>query len=132
MKALIDVVCFAAVERSFQHLAPLNEKHFCPLAERLNGRLKSVFVFRRLRVELTVFLVKISQRYLGAMLFKHLKTVRQLDKTTLHMKIFKPGVAPGIFQWGLTLPTVGLKYGCQGTINDKISENMVFHLPTRD
>ena len=76
LKALIEVVSFASVGRPFQHFAPLNEKRFCPLAELLKGSLKSVFVFRRLRVVLTVFLVKISQRYLGAMLFKHLKTVR--------------------------------------------------------
>jgi len=69
-------VCLASFDRPFQHLAPLNEKLFCPLAELFKGSLKSVFVFRRLRVALTVFLVKISQRYLGAMLFKHLKTVR--------------------------------------------------------
>ena len=37
------------------------------------GSFKSVFVFRILRVALTIFLVKISQRYLGAMLLKHLK-----------------------------------------------------------
>jgi len=49
----------------FQHLVPLNGKHFCQLAELLNGSLKSVFVFLRLRVALTVFLVKISRRYLG-------------------------------------------------------------------
>ena len=29
------------------------------------------------------------------------------------------GVAPGIFRRGLTLPTRGLKYGFQGTINAK-------------
>ena len=70
--ALIEVDCLA----SFHQLATLNEKHFCPLVELFKGSLKSVFVFRRLRVAFTVFLVKISQSYLGAMLFQHLKTVR--------------------------------------------------------
>ena len=32
---------------------------------------------------------------------------------------------------GLTLPTGGLKYGFQGTINAKISEKLAFHLPTK-
>ena len=31
----------------------------------------------------------------------------------------KAGVAPGIFRRGLTLPTRGLKYGFQGTLNAK-------------
>ena len=66
----------ASVERPFQHFAPLNERYLCPVAELFTGSFKSVFVFRRLRVALTMYLVKISQRYLGAMLFKHLKTVR--------------------------------------------------------
>ena len=67
LKALIEVVCLASVERPFQHFPPLNEKNFCPLAEPFKGSLKSVFVFRRLRVVLTVFLVKISQRNLGGL-----------------------------------------------------------------
>ena len=55
---LIEVVSFDSVEKPFQNFAPLNEKLFCPLAELLKGSLKSEFVFRRLRVVLTVFLVK--------------------------------------------------------------------------
>ena len=42
----------------------------------------------------------------------------------------KPGVAPVIFQWGLTLPTKGLKYGFQGTINAKNIRKITFHLLT--
>ena len=72
----MEVNCLTSVERPFQHFVPINEKHFCLLADLLKGSLKLVFVFRRLRVALTVFSVKISKRYLGAMLFKHLKTVR--------------------------------------------------------
>ena len=55
LKALIEVVCLASVEKPLQNFAPLNVKHFCPLAELLEGSLKSVFVFRKLRVALTVF-----------------------------------------------------------------------------
>ena len=41
---------------------------------------------------------------------------------------FQTGVAPGIFRrGGLTLPTRGLKYGFQGTINAKNLRKSAFH-----
>ena len=40
------------------------------------------------------------------------------------------GVAPGIFRRRLTLPTRGLNYGFQGTINAKNLRKIAFHLPT--
>jgi len=58
-----------SVEKPFKHLVPLNEENFGLLPELFKGSLKSLFVFRRLSVALTVFLAKISQRYLGKMLF---------------------------------------------------------------
>ena len=75
LKALIVDACLASVERLFQHCEPLNEKHFCPLADLFKGSLKSVLVSRRLCIALTAFLVKISLRYSGAMPCRHLKTV---------------------------------------------------------
>ena len=36
---------FNSVERPFQDLAPLKEKHFCPLLEFFFGNLRSVTVF---------------------------------------------------------------------------------------
>ena len=42
LKALIEDACLASVERLFQHCEPLNEKHFCPLADLFKGSLKSV------------------------------------------------------------------------------------------
>ena len=40
------------------------------------------------------------------------------------------GVAPGISDEGLTLPTRGLKYGFRVLYMPKISEKVAFHLPT--
>ena len=48
----------------------------------------------------------------------------------LYIKYLKNIVeAPGIFRGGLTLPTRGLKYGFQGTINAKNLRKNRFHLP---
>ena len=63
LKALIEDACLASVERLFQHCEPLNEKHFCPLADLFKGSLKSVLVSRRLCIALTAFLVKIIVLY---------------------------------------------------------------------
>ena len=70
--------------------APLNEKHFCLLAELFKGSLNLVFIFRKLRVALTVFLVKILQRYLGAILLPHLKTVRYTCLLINSSIVFQP------------------------------------------
>ena len=43
-----------------------------------------------------------------------------------------PGVAQGISDGGLTVPTRGLQYGIQAPINAKSSQKIAFHFPTGD
>ena len=50
-------------------------------------------------------------------------------KSLLFFVQTQAGVAPGIFDGGLTHPMRGLKYGFQGTINAKIYKQIAFHLP---
>ena len=49
-KTLTEDACLSSVERLFKHFAPLNEQYICPLAELFKGRLKSVFVFRSIKM----------------------------------------------------------------------------------
>ena len=63
LKALIEDACLASVERLFQHCEPLNEKHFCPLADLFKGSLKSVLVSRRLVYELIQDKDKVCENY---------------------------------------------------------------------
>ena len=63
------------------------------------------------------------------------KTDKIWDPVDIAVNAYKrhpsTGVAPGIFRrGGLTLPTKGLKYGFQGTINAKNLRKNAFHLPT--
>ena len=61
------------------------------------------------------------------MIFFEQSSVAKLDKSRWSCPA---GVAPGIFRWGLTLPTRGLKHGFHGTINAKNLQKIAFHLPT--
>ena len=63
----------ASVERLFHILAPRKEKAFCPFPLFLLGSRTSVFLLRRIREEHALYLVKCSQRYFGARLFRDLK-----------------------------------------------------------
>ena len=51
--------------------------------------------------------------------------------TTMILIVIYMGGARNFPKGRLTLPTWGLKYGFQGTMNAKISEKMCFQLPTR-
>ena len=68
----------ASVERLFRFLAPRKEKAFCPCPVLFLGNLTLVFVLRRLQEEHTLFVLKSSQRYFGAIVFSNL-TVATFD-----------------------------------------------------
>ena len=67
-QALVEEACLSAVERLFKHFCI----HFRPLVVLCKGRLESVFLLRKQRAVLTVFLVKLSLNS-GAKLFMHYK-----------------------------------------------------------
>ena len=62
LKLFREDACFDSAHRLFHNIAPRNEKHFCPFAEFFFGKLTSVPVLQRVRVEHCDFLVK----YCGA------------------------------------------------------------------
>ena len=86
-------------------------------------------------VAITTSNVAVSGMYSTVIAKSHqLVSVAKLDKSR---RSCPAGVAPGIFRRGadssdegLTLPTRGLKNGCQGTINAKNLHKIAFHLPT--
>ena len=90
LKLYKEVACFDSVGRLFHSLAPLQEKHFWPLADLFNGNIKSVPVLRGLYDEHSEFRVKRSHRYCGARSFRDLKTIVLDSSVISSSKVFHP------------------------------------------